>query len=252
MAERWVSGSQLKRALVCPASLVLKRSRKQYSENAKKASDFGTLAHDFIETGKIYPETEEWCSRFNRHNYYPEKGWHEAIGWYDPETGEFGIKPPGEGVRKHRDYDFLAPHIIVGTIDFLCPLKDGRWWIDDLKTGAPMFVPKPDSAQMWLGATIVSNVFDCDVLSTITHIPHYPKGTPPTRKRRDFTKKHVAGFVNTLDKMYEQYLEQKGKQEADLPLRYVRNEDCKFCPSRFFCPIGMKIETERQNRKRSE
>lgn len=246
MSERWVSGSQLKRALVCPASTVLRRSRKEYSANAKKASDFGTLAHEYVETGKIYPETAEWAGRFDRLRYYPEKGWHETIGWYNPESGEFGLKPPGEASRKHRDYDFLPECCIVGTIDFMCPLKDGRWWVDDLKTGAAMFCPKPDSAQMWLAATIISNVFDVDVLSTITHCPRYPKEQPPNRARRDFRKEHVAKFVDKLDKLYAIYVGQKARLEIGESLTYVKNEECKFCPSRFFCPIGQKIENERK------
>lgn len=250
MADRWVSGSQLKRALVCPASLVLRRSRKEYSPNAKKAADFGTLAHDYVETGKVHPETEEWCSRFERLRYYPEKGWHEVIGWYNPENGEYGLKPPGVGSRTHRDYDFLPECCIVGTIDFMCPLKDGRWWVDDLKTGAGMFVPKPDSAQMWLAATIIGKVFDVDVLATITHVPHYPKGTEPDRKRRDFTKKNFDYFEEKLDKLYETYVGQKQRLELGESLTYVKNDECKFCPSRFYCPIGQRVESERQSKKR--
>lgn len=246
MSERWVSGSQLKRALVCPASTVLRRSKKQYSANATKASNFGTLAHEYVEIGKIHPETEEWCSRFDRRNYYPHKGWHEVIGWYNPETGEYGLKPPGAEYRKHRDYDFLPDCCIVGTIDFLCPLKDGRWWVDDLKTGAGMFCPKPDSAQMWLAATIVGKVFGTDVLSTITHIPHYPKGTPPDRKRRDFNAKNFDTFESRLDKLYEQYVGQKARLEVGESLTYIKNDECKFCPSRFFCPIGQTIENARR------
>lgn len=248
MGERWVSGSALKRALTCPASTVLKRSRKSFSDNADRASEFGTLAHEYVENGTIYESTQEWCSRFDRDKLYPARGLHEVVGWYNPEDGEFGLRPPGEALRVHRDYAFLPDAAIVGTIDYMAPAKDGRWWVDDLKTGNAMWVPHPDTPQMMLAATIISHVFDCDVISTITACPRYPKGTKPKRTRCDITRAHAASFKEKLDILYGQYLLEQRRSDLGI-ITDVPSDECKFCPSRFFCPSGIEVEDERNRAK---
>jgi len=248
MAERWVSGSSLKRALICPASTVLERSRAPFSEASAKASEFGTLAHEYVEDGTIYVETQEWCSRFNRLHYYPDKGLHEVICWYDPETGDMGLKPTGEAKRKHRDYSDIPAHCFVGTIDYMCPLKDGRWWVDDLKTGNSFWLPKPSSDQMLFAATVICHVMDGEVITSITSIPRYPIGTKPDRKKYVVDRQRALAYLDKLDILYAQWRRQSQLLAMDMPLDYVGNRECKFCPSRTFCPIGKEVVREREER----
>lgn len=235
--DRWVSASQLKTALVCPASLVLPRRTKAYSDNAEKAADFGTAAHHFVETGEILdkPGLAEWASKVDRNRLYPAKGHHEVVVWYHPVTKDVGMKIPTEppGQRKHRDYEGIDPDAIVGTIDFMCKLDDNRWWIDDLKTGAKMFLPQPDSEQMYFAASVLNRMFDIDVLSTITWAPRYPKEQKPTRQKCQFSKKHCDVFIEKLDRMYQLY--------KDGNKREVKNSGCRYCKCAEACSVGRKV-----------
>lgn len=248
MSERWVSGSSLKRALICPASTVLPRSKAPFSDSALKASIFGTLAHEYVEDGTIYAETEEWCSRFKRLHYYPPQGLHEVICWYDPLTGDMGLKPTGLEKRRHRDYSSIAEHCLVGTIDYMCPLKEGRWWVDDLKTGSPFWLPKPNSDQMMFAATVISHVFDAEVITSITSVPRYPLGTKPDRKKFIVTRALSLAYMERLDTLYYAHVREKELEAAKAVLTYVENKECKFCPSRTYCPIGIRKEQERAER----
>lgn len=252
MSERWVSASGLKRALLCPASTVLVRSKKSFSASAESASDFGTLAHEYVENGTIYEQTEEWCSRFtgryDRERLYPARGMHEVVGWYNPVNGEMGLRPPGETKRKHRDYADIPDHCIVGTIDFLCRAKDGRWWVDDLKTGNSMWLPKPDSDQMLFATMLTTLIFDTPSIATITAVPRYPLGTEPDRKRHDVSKPDALLYKDKLDILYGQHLLELRRAKED-NYTYVRNKECMFCPSRTICPIGIEVDEERALRK---
>lgn len=249
MSERWVSGSQLKLAMICPAALVLPRSNKSYSENAKKAAEFGTKAHTYIETGVILPGMEDWAAKADRARLYPEKGFHESIGWYNPETEEFGLKFVEPENRKHRDYAWLPESAIPGTLDYICPLKDGRWWVDDLKTGAGMFLPGPDSAQMLFAATVLSHVYACEVISSITWIPRYPKDQQPERKKVTITRKFAAEYKVKLDALYADHLLEKRRRLAGGRLRMIENEGCRFCKSAGDCEVGKKVKDEIRRRK---
>lgn len=238
--DRWVSASALKRALICPASTVLPRSKKPFSKNAKSAADFGTKAHTYVEDGIILPGMEEWCSRIDRDKLYPSRGWHEVVAYYNPVTEEFGLRPPGDGPRTHRDYDWIPDEALVGTIDFLCPAKGGRWWVDDLKTTS-MFPPGPDDPQMLFAGTVISHVFDCEVVSTITHVPRYPKGREPRRQRCDITRDFAKRYKEKLDIVYARHVLEKQRQQNGI-ITDIYSEHCKYCPSRTYCPTGKDLK----------
>ena len=242
--ERWVSASQLKTALVCPASLILPRSNKAYSENASKAADFGTKGHTYIETGEILPGMEAWAAKGDRNKLYPAKGHHEVVGWYDPISKECGLKfPPADPkLRRHRDYAGIPEHCIVGTIDYHTELKSGKWWIDDLKTGAKLFLPEPDSEQMYFGAMVLNTVKRQPVISTITWWPQYPLDQLPDRQKVEFQDKHLLVFRDKLDKMYDLYVKKVNTQK--------RNSGCLFCKSAGSCETGRKVKEEVAERKR--
>lgn len=232
---RWVTASQLKRAMACPASMVLKQSDKPYSKNATKAAEFGTNAHHYLETGEIRPGVEEWASRFSRDKIYPPDGWHEAIAWYRPDTGEMGLKPPGDGPRKHRDYDSLYEYALVGTLDYVNLKCADVPIVDDLKT-TTWFPPPPNAPQLKFAGMVISHIFNTEVILSVTHIPRYPKGKGPMRAKYRLTKGEAAIFKIKLDALYEAFMLESRRQRLGQKLSTVKNSECKFCPSRFVCP----------------
>lgn len=242
--DRWVTGSGLDRAALCPGSLVLPRSVVPEG----RAATHGRVVHSQLENG----EPIAGLSDEQRVAWYPPGGHHEVQVWYDPLTGSAGVH--GGGLQ-HREYSWAEPHFIVGTLDYWHPEYQTppsqevvereheadadtgcRPLVDDLKTGLP--VPT-DTLQLGLGALgIAGETGATEILTSITHVPRW--GGPPRRDYRLLGPTDLDYLRETFNAMRARFHldgERLVRHGADsVPVRPGRH--CKFCPARKGCGVA--------------
>lgn len=222
--SRWVTGSALDRAALCPASTVLPRS--VVAEGS--AAAHGRRVHKKLETG----EPITGLSEEQRELWYPPGGEHEIQVWYDPVTRASGL----DRAHKGRDYSWAPPHWIVGTVDYIHPsfrppgLADCVL-VDDLKTGLRQ---RTDTLQLGLGAKgAVGHYLGAKLVVSITHVPR--SGGPATREYREIGPIDMAEIQETLDNLYALHLIEKERLACGAN-RVYKGSHCKYCPAKKGCP----------------
>lgn len=161
----------------------------------------GTLCHHYKETGETagcfpYPLTKRhvkilevaerkvFMSGIDRERWWPsDQGKHEVTFAFSPftyELREYRHDPKNADAWKKQ---FAAAEWVTGTIDWLAK-RNGRWLVDDLKTGAWPVDPET-SKQLRTYAIVVwlldgrPEDWECDV--SITSWPKYPLAGDATR-----------------------------------------------------------------------
>lgn len=197
--------SETDRALLCPASLVRKKTGKR-SDKANKTAEWGTFVHSWKETGETRNNKtllkKLSKSGVDRARLWPETGnqyGHEATFSIDIESLQLRIwsskgskYPRDHWKRRHPRHRF-----ITGSIDWLSTRsRDGLPWVDDLKTGSWPVIAKY-SKQLRTYALVPWILSGCttDVWVSITQWPKYkldckPKRTWHLLKSADL-KKHL-------------------------------------------------------------
>jgi hypothetical protein len=130
-------GSDSDRALICPASLVLPRSRIK-SQKTVDAADYGTAAHHWVETGEIVDDVvlkKVTLSGIRRHEWWPREGKHEvafALHLFTLELRKYDGPREGADAWKRQFDDKME--WLTGTVDYIHTYR-GRPWTDDFKSG---------------------------------------------------------------------------------------------------------------------
>lgn len=140
--------SESDRGLLCPASLVRKKTGKR-SEKADGSAEWGTFIHHWKETGEIKGSKSAsrtlnkklLASGIDRAQLWPAISGsygHETTFSINIETLQLRIWTP-KGSKYPRDYwkhRHPRNRYITGSIDWLSKRsRDGLPWVDDLKTG---------------------------------------------------------------------------------------------------------------------
>lgn len=229
--------SESERGLICPASLVLPRTRVR-SEKTQAAADWGTLCHHWKETGETDPEwakpSDVLClekklmrTGIRREDYWPtDRGEHEVsfalhlttlkLTWFRGDKRTAETWKAGFG----REY-------LTGTLDWLGRLPDGRLWIDDLKTG---HWPVPPTAPQFKSYTLPLYVEggrkgDFNLATSVTKWERYPLDGLPTRTWGELLALETEEHLSDL------------QWSAAHPEEVNRTEEgCRFCDCRPTCP----------------
>ena len=194
--------SETDRALICPASLVRKKTAKR-SDKANKTAAWGTLVHKWKETGDtqgnktLLKKLQRTC--IDREKLWPTTGnshGHEATFSIDLESLQLRIwSSKGSNYkrdhwkRRHPRYRY-----VTGSIDWLSfRSKDGLPWVDDLKTGTWSVIAKY-SKQLRTYALVPWILSGCntDVWLSITQWPKYRLDCKPKRNWYKISSKELA------------------------------------------------------------
>ncbi len=236
--------SESDRAVICPASLVLPRTRVP---NAKRdaAAAWGTDCHGWVETGRTDNEAVEHkalLSGIRREDWWPAGGRHEVT---------FAIHLPtrvvhlyDEAVQLAVDSNisrdgwkaaFIGPEWLTGTIDYLGTRK-GRPWVDDLKTGRWPVDPRK-SRQLRSYALLPWILEGCPIdalyYRSITHWPRYPLAELPTRTGLE----HPLTGLDLMTHLDDLRWSVEHPDEAN-----PTEDGCRFCESKNDCDA---YQTER-------
>jgi hypothetical protein len=181
--------SESDRSVICPAALVLPRTREA---NAKrdKAAAWGKAMHSWVETGATDDEAVErkvLLSGIDRAVYWPDSGRHEVTFAIDLSDG---LLKPYKGPRALAD-EWKAAHTgyrwLTGTIDYLGTHK-GRPWVSDLKTGNwPVDAKKSRQLRSYLlyPWLLEGRPLDATYYRSIDQWPRYPLDNLPVRNGLD-------------------------------------------------------------------
>lgn len=237
----WARASDLERGVHCPGSLVLPRLGTK-SQAAVDGAAWGDIVHNWKETGEWTPDTLPTrrrqaaliASSVSRDSLWPDNGEHEvafAIGTKNRLAMRADLK-----TRAERDqWKFsLGSEWLVGTLDYLGDVL-GNPWVDDLKTGNPMYLPADpwDMWQMRVYATAALMLMGGDrVYVTLTRWPRYPAdGVPVRDSLRAVSREEVFGVTLPMLELIRQ------RREASLiKPETVVGEQCRFCLAQPGCP----------------
>lgn len=152
-----ISASKIELAEYCPASCSLLTPTVDIQSDY---ADAGTDEHALIEAclGGTLPGREDWSVTFTRwHDEYwdrdnasggprSERMWFPEVAFaWDPATGDVMREPPREGERVHRDYAWVPPGWVPGSVDaYAIEIVGGEviLWVVDWKTGAALHVAR--------------------------------------------------------------------------------------------------------------
>lgn len=220
--------SETDRALICPASLVRKKTGKR-SINANKTAEWGTFVHKWKETGE-HRDNKTLLKKLQRSGIDRAKLWpetsdshgHEATFSINLESLQLRLwSPKGSKYksdhwkRRHPRYNY-----ITGSIDWLSRRsRDGLPWVDDLKTGT-WPVHAKYSKQLRTYALVPWLLSGCtsDVWVSITQWPKYRLDCKPKRNWHLLKSKDLAKHLLKIKWAI------KSTHKA-IPSR----EGCRFC-----------------------
>jgi hypothetical protein len=254
-----VRASETERGLLCPASLVLPRTRER-SARADDAADFGTLVHAWKETGEI----QAWgsrahrtalrrkllASRTRRAGWWPAAlGHHEVTFAIDVfNAAYFTYNGPRSEANAWKER-FDPRKFLTGTIDWLGHGEDGAPWVDDLKTGRRRVDPGCKQLMSyalypWLrdGAPIE---WSCH--RSITWWPRYPMHRGPRRHfAQPLTGVEAAAHFVALRHALERG--EAFRTGARTPEEINPTEEgCRFCDCQPSCPAHVAPGTDTDN-----
>lgn len=225
--------SETERAIICHASLVAPE-RLVSSAKSKAATEFGTLAHYFKETGITNPEWAKpadvdllerkvLLSGIDRAKIWPSSGRHEVtfamnlvtlqVNWFEGcrEDADAWKKAHSEGNTEW----------LTGTSDYE---DDSQDWTDDLKTGSWPVIARTCaqlrsySLPRWV---TMGMPMKYNRRVTITQWPKYPIAALPKRNEH---------WLCGLDLMMHLEALQRARTHTD---EYNITEDgCKFCKAK--------------------
>lgn len=238
LRKRWTTASRLDRGALCPASTVLPETKSE----SGKGAQWGTAAHEFMETGQIPkgPETPAWvtkgladkviCSGFDRAKWYPP-GAHEVQAYLDgPNFEDVSIVPGG-----HDDWPERESSIRV-KIDYV-GVHEGKPWVEDLKTGR--FPVPPSALQVAAAALLVAQLVGSKAAyGTVLHWPRYPKAAPPVRS------KFYLYDEAALEATREQLLLARARALQPNPPAIPGEEQCRWCNCLAACPAGQEFKAK--------
>jgi len=223
-----VRASESSRALVCPASLVLPRTRSENPRRDAKAAK-GTAMHLWKETGVVTPDIEKKIrtSGVQRERWYPTNGGgrHEVTFAIQAFTEELVLYDPKLHLVSADDWkkSFDPRKYLTGTIDWL----DGTH-VDDLKTG-DWPVSAEESKQLRSYALVPyllrGKPSGYRGLVSITQWTWYPLAGQPVRNWDVVTGAELELFLDDVRYTLEH-------PEVVNPT----DEGCKFCESKGHCP----------------
>lgn len=242
--------SSLDRLLNCYGDLVLGGTDEK-SEYVKVAADWGTMAHEWKETGQVVVvnnrqniaklfEKKLREGRVNREQWWPKTMIHEVAMAVNPFQA-YGEMREGDKAEKEAWKAAFGDDWCTGTLDGYDWMFDVLW-IDDLKTGR--FVEEANYIeQRRFYALGLCRLLDYrgPVNITLTHWPRYPVLSQPNRFGRVIEQDEIRDFEKRLVKLRDDVRRAKEKREH---MRLVSGEHCTFCPSRKVCPELNQGETD--------
>lgn len=237
----WSRASGLDRTLQCPGHLTLPHKR-ELSERALDAAEYGTMVHRWAETGAIsgkksHVKTFEkkldilQANGVTRQSLWIPTGYHEVTFSYNCVDGRVGVCwLKGEGAlefKQQHDDDW-----ITGTADFVF-MRDGVCGVNDLKTGM-MFDSQPDELSQLYFYLMCWRKYcgaapESDGILSVTHWPKYPLGALPVEEERIVKGSLMVKFENYLKKVHSEY--KKGNSPFEL------GSECEYCPAIQDCPL---------------
>lgn len=219
------------------------------SENAVKGAQWGTMAHNWKETGVVRgpnARTEAAFARavelsgISRADLWPDGGWHEQ-----------SVALRVDGIREVRGTKPDPPdgRFITGTDDFHWYLFGGELWVDDLKTGKyyeddrgnQLYAQDVRSTQLRFYALAIVALLGYvgPVHVSLTHWPRLPvarRHLPPARLWTTYTSNELHAFWGELEALL-----------LDVASGELRPGDhCRFCPSRDYCLMAQPVPETRK------
>lgn len=236
----WTRASELDRAIVCPASTHLVRIRHK-SEAARKAADWGTVIHDWKETGK-WPDGRVYERRqraldaagVSRDMLWPaDSGRHEvAFALHSKNrivAQHVGTKEEREAWKQTCEAEW-----VTGTTDWWGDYL-GVPWVDDLKTGKAEYLKK-DPWDHWqlrfyaLCAVMLTGADECMV--SLTHWPQYPADGVPVRYWARAPREELLGMTLPLI----EHARLNALRSKEVEVEPVVGPQCTFCDCAANCP----------------
>lgn len=250
-------GSSLPLLTKCPGSTFLPTDDTPFSDEAVKATEWGTMVHKWKETGDVTGPDKRTENALKR--AIATSGIDRVSLWPNGGTHESSVALRVDGVREVRqshDGVFGTREWVTGTADFYWYLYDGDLWIDDLKTGKSYpdpitgenrFPQDPRSAQLKFYALAIALLTGHNgvVHISVTHWPRLPleaRHSPPDRLWATFTTDDLDQFYGELEQLYK---DQEAGYNGDF--RLYPGDHCKFCPSRTFCLVAQPFEERRKS-----
>lgn len=240
----WTRASQLDRTFQCPGHLTLPH-RRELSENALNAAEYGNLVHRWAETG-VVSGSKSHCKTFEkklavlqangitRETLWNVAGWHEVTFAYNCVDGRLGVcwlrgEVANEYKKQHND-DW-----ITGTADYVY-LKNGLCGVNDLKTGM-MYDSQPDELSQlyfylmcWQKYTgVCQSVNREDGYLEVNHWPKYPIDALPCIEERRVSADRMIKFERFIMKLHKDY------KNGSSP--FVLGAECEYCPAQEDCPL---------------
>lgn len=231
MLKRWETASSLDRTVMCPAAAVLPKFEDELTDSQRRARDWGTSVHKWVETGKF--EGPGWAqvglkrkleeSGVSREDYWPQPSKVELRVVWDLESMPKVVEGPWPEI----------PGSVRMVIDYLAP-----YLVDDIKTGRQ--APEPTSFQVGVEVAAVAQMTGASkIKGAITHWPRYPLEGKPERRTSLYTKGDFVGVRDVLrsvrDESWE--LHRKIEQGQQLTADDVRpGEHCNYCRCQKGCP----------------
>ena len=243
--------SETDRGVICPASLVLPRYGE--STNATVAAEYGTLAHRWVETGRLPAcsakkrrrgcgcdgcvlEKKVLMSGIDRRQWWP-KGEHEVTFALELFTLELRYyRGPRREANAWKARFYSKPRWLTGTIDYRGTI-DRRPWVDDFKSGKwQQDYRKPQVSCYLLPRWVEEGCpYDALYFRSITQWPKYPLDELPSRTGLAHPMRG-AGLHMHLDALRwaAEHPDEvnpepiyTGPYDPDVPLSV-----CAFCPCR--------------------
>lgn len=204
--------SETDRAIICPASLVRKKTGRR-SEKANTTAGWGTFAHRWKETGEIKGSKSHVktltkkliASGIDREKLWPKTSdshGHEATFSINLESLQLRLwSPQGSKYssdhwkRRHPRHRYLT-----GSIDWLSTRsRDGLPWVDDLKTGTwPVSAKYSKQLRSYALVPWVLSGCTSSVWVSITQWPKYRLDCKPKRNWYLLTSEMLQGHLKKV------------------------------------------------------
>lgn len=239
----WSRASQLDRTLQCPGHLTLPHTRT-VSEKAVDAANYGTMVHNWAETGVVRgigPNAESHektfqkklallaANRITRENLWDVAGYHEVTFAYNCVDGRIGVcwLRDANATTWKSSYD---KDWITGTADYVLSVdSEGRPKISDLKTGM-LFDSQPDElSQLYFYLMCWSKYLhtEKDGILEVIHWPKYPLAAMPQREES------LVPYVKLCK--FEAYVKRLHSEAMRGNSPFVLGEECQYCPAQQHC-----------------
>ncbi len=255
--------SSLDLLLACYGSAILGGDGEEKPESTKVAADWGSMVHDWKETGLVRPVSEARknlvplfekklkATGVRREQWWPETMVHELAMAVKPFEAYAQLVEGGKDEKELWKAAF-GEDWVTGTLDGYDWMFDVLW-IDDLKTGRDknragesLVTDAKYIEQRRFYALGLSRLLDYrgPVNVTLTHWPRYPVLSLPTRFGRVIEQDEVNDFEKRLVRLRDN-VRRARDDKAKLNLT-PGEEQCMFCPSRGKCLVAAPRPWEKE------